>query len=157
MTLRPATAEDFRFIRSVTQRPDYAPFITDEDEAGLAVYLADPTESLLIWEPGGRATGFAIFCGIGQPSGAVELRRIALDQPGGGQGGIFFDALLDHAFGALGAKRLWLDASGKNPRAMKVYERAGCLREGIQRAHWWRPALNAATSPEVPVSRWAFS
>jgi RimJ/RimL family protein N-acetyltransferase len=27
---------------------------------------------------------------------------------------------------------------------MKIYERAGCLREGIQRAHWWRPALGRA-------------
>ncbi len=144
MTLRAATAADFGFIRSLTSRPDYAPFITDEDEAGLAAYLADPTESLLIWESGDGTTGFALYCGIGQPSGAVELRRIALDQAGAGRGAAFFDALLDHAFRDLEAQRLWLDASGENTRAMKVYERAGCVREGIQRAHWWRPALGRA-------------
>ena len=42
------------------------------------------------------------------------------------------------------ARRLWLDASGENPRAMKVYDRAGMQREGIQRAHWWRPCLGRA-------------
>jgi RimJ/RimL family protein N-acetyltransferase len=144
VTLRPATAADFGFIRSLTGRPDYAPFITDEDETGLAVHLGDTTTRLLIWESDGYAAGFALYCGLGQPSGSVELRRIALDQAGSGHGSAFFDALLDFAFTNLGADRIWFDASGENPRAMKVYERAGCVREGIQRAHWWRPALGRA-------------
>lgn len=139
--LRAATAGDFGFIRGLTTRPDYAPFIGDSDEAALAGYLAEPTAQLLIWEPEDGPKGFAIFREIGHDSGRVELMRIALDHTGQGQGARFFAALLDHAFLQLGASRLWFDASGENLRAMKVYERAGCLREGIQRAHWWRPAL----------------
>lgn len=67
MTLRPATAADFGFIRSLTQHPDYAPFLTDEDEAGLADYLADPSARLQIWQEDGQPAGFALWCGVGHP------------------------------------------------------------------------------------------
>jgi RimJ/RimL family protein N-acetyltransferase len=141
--LRAATAGDIPFIRGLTTRADYAPFIGDSDEATLRRWMDSPTERVVIWEEG-EAKGFAIFREIGSPSGAVELFRIALDKAGGGRGAAFFDALLDFAFRDLGAARVWFDASGENPRAMKVYERAGCLREGVQRAQWWRPALGRA-------------
>lgn len=141
--LRPATAADFGFIRSLTTRADYAPFIGDADEATLQGWLDSPAARIVIWEAD-WAKGFAIYREIGELSGRVELFRIALDQAGGGRGDVFFNALLDHAFRDLGAERVWFDASGENPRAMNIYERAGCLREGIQRAHWWRPALGRA-------------
>ena len=134
---------DIPFIRGLTTRPDYTPFIGDADEATLRRWMDSPTERVVIWEDG-DATGFAVFREIGSPSGAVELFRIALDTAGGGRGAAFFDALLDFAFRDLGAARVWFDASGENQRAMKVYERAGCLREGVQRAQWWRPALGRA-------------
>jgi RimJ/RimL family protein N-acetyltransferase len=139
--LRPATEADFGFIRSLAGRPENAPFITDEDEAALAAYLEDPAAQLLIWETDGRPAGFALFCTVGDPSGGVELRRLALDMTGGGQGQRFLRALLDHGFGTLGAARVWLDASGENPRAMRTYERAGFTLEGRLRQHWYRPTL----------------
>lgn len=139
--LRPATAADVPLIRAIAGRAENAPFITDEDDAGLAAYLADPAASLLIWEPADEPAGFALFCQIGEPSGAVELRRLALAEAGQGQGQRFLRALLDHAFGALGAARVWLDASAENPRAMKTYARAGFTLEGRLRQHWYRPAL----------------
>jgi ribosomal protein S18 acetylase RimI-like enzyme len=139
--LRPATAADFAFIRRLAGRPENAPFITDEDETALARYLQDASARLLIWEPGGDPAGYALFCSLGDPSGGVELRRLALDATGGGQGQAFLRVLLDHAFGSLGAARVWLDASSENPRAMKTYERAGFTLEGRLRQHWHRPAL----------------
>lgn len=139
--LRPATAADFGFIRGLAGRPDNAPFITDEDEAALAAYLESPSSRLLIWEDAGHPAGFALFCTVGDPSGAVELRRLALDTAGGGQGQRFLRALLDYGFGTLSAARVWLDASGENPRAMRTYERAGFTLEGRLRQHWYRPAL----------------
>lgn len=139
--LRAATPADFGFIRGLAGRPENAPFITDEDEAALAGYLADPSARLLIWEADSGPAGYALFCAVGDPSGGVELRRLALDAPGGGQGQVFLRALLDHAFGPLGAARVWLDASGENPRAMRTYERAGFTLEGRLRQHWYRPAL----------------
>ncbi len=142
--LRPATPADFAFIHGLASRPDYAVYITDEDDAALAAYLADPASQLLIWETAGRPSGFALFCQIGDPSGAVELRRLALAGAGQGQGQAFLRVLLDHAFQTLGAARVWLDASGENPRAMRTYDRAGFALEGRLRQHWYRPALGRA-------------
>lgn len=141
MSLRPATAADFPFIHGLASRPDYAVYITDEDDAALAAYLADPGTRLLIWEVEGRPAGYALFCEIGDPAGRVELRRLALDKAGGGLGGAFLRALVDHGFGKLGAARLWLDASSENLRAMRTYERAGFTLEGRLRQHWYRPML----------------
>ena len=139
--LRAATAADFPAIRAIAGRAENAPFITDEDETALAAYLADPSARLLIWQPARAPAGYALFCGIGAPGAVVELRRLALDQTGGGQGQVFLRALLDHGFGTLGAARVWLDASGENPRAQATYARAGFTLEGRQRQHWYRPAL----------------
>lgn len=141
MTLRPALPADFAFIRALAQRPDYALFITDEDEARLAFYATDPGHRLLIWEEDGAAAGFALFAELGDPSGAVELRRLALDVAGAGRGLGFVRALTDYGFSVLGARRVWLDASGENGRAQTIYARAGYTLEGRLRQHWWRPAL----------------
>lgn len=144
MTLRPTRFADFGFIRGLAQRPDYAPFISDDDEAALAAHLANPAHRLLIWEQDGQAAGFALYCEIGDPSGRIELRRLALAQAGSGAGRQFLDDMIDFAFQQLQAKRLWLDASSENPRAQRVYERAGFTLEGRLRGHWYRPALARA-------------
>lgn len=141
--LRPATAADFPFIRALAARPENAPFITDEDEGALQAYLDNPDAALLIWQADG-AQGYALFNGLTDKAGSVELRRLALDQPGGGRGRVFVSALVDHGFAALAAKRLWLDASGENLRAQHLYETLGFRREGQLRQHWWRPALGRA-------------
>lgn len=141
MTPRAATPADFGFIRSMTLRPDFAPFLTDEDEAGLAAYAADPTTRLQIWEVAGQPAGYALWAQIGEPSGAIELRRLGLANPGKGDGLNFLTALTDFGFAELNAAKIWLDVSGENIRAQKVYEKAGFTLEGRQRAHWWRPAL----------------
>ncbi len=134
MNLRPASTGDFGFIRALVQRPENKPFVSDEDEAALAGYITDPGCRLLIWgEDASR--GFAIFCDIGDPSGTVCLMRLALTEPGRGEGAVFLRALLDYGFGDLGARRLWLDTAGQNLRAQRVYARAGLVLEGRQRQH----------------------
>ena len=143
-SLRPATPGDFAFIRALAQDPANAPFITDEDDTALAAYLNDPSARLYIWQENAKPAGFALYCEIGHPTGRVELRRLALAQTGGGRGATFLKVLTDHAFSNLGAARVWLDASGENPRAAKVYQNLGYHLEGTQRAHWWRPALGRA-------------
>lgn len=141
MRLRPALAADFGFIRSVAGRADYAPFITDEDEAALAVYLTSPAAQLLIWEDDQGPRGFALYAVPQDGAGVVELRRLALDIAGRGEGQAFLRAMIDYAFAKLGATRLWLDASGENLRAQAAYLRAGFTLEGRLRGHWYRPAL----------------
>lgn len=141
MRLRAATPDDFGFIRSLAQRPDYAQFITDEDETALARYLADPATRLLIWQDAAGPAGYALYCEIGDLSGRVELRRLALARAGKGEGSAFVRVLVDHAFNDLNAAKLWLDASGENLRAQKIYTRAGFRLEGRLVQHWYRPVL----------------
>lgn len=119
------------------------PFIGDSDEAQLAEWLASPACRVMIWE-NGPTKGFAIFREIGDPSGRVELFRLALDQTSGGQGPTFFAALIRFGFETLGAKRIWLDASGENPRAIRLYTKSGFRPEGVLRQHWFRPCLGRA-------------
>lgn len=144
MSLRAATPADFAFIRTVASHPENTPFITDEDETGLAAYLSDTSSRLLIWQDGAAPAGFALFCEVGHPAGWVELRRLALATTGQGAGLGFVHALTAHGFDVLGANRIWLDASGENPRAQKIYDKAGYTLEGCQRRHWWRPSLARA-------------
>lgn len=141
MILRPATGADFPFIRSLAQRPDYAPFITDDDNALLASYTTDPAHRLLVAESDGVPQGFALWAEIGDPSGRVELRRLALAETGLGRGAAYVALLTEYGFATLGAGKIWLDASGENLRAQRVYERAGYRLEGRLKDHWFRPAL----------------
>lgn len=141
MILRPATPDDFAFIRSLAQRPEYAAFITDEDEVALSRYLSDPARRLLIWEDAAGPAGYALYCEIGDLSGRVELRRLALARAGKGEGAAFVRVLVDFAFTELKAAKLWLDASGENLRAQKIYDRAGFRLEGRLVQHWFRPVL----------------
>lgn len=141
MRLRPATPADFAFIHRLTSDAANAPFMGDANAVQLAVYAQDPSCRVLIWQGDVDPAGFALFREIGNASGRVELFRLALANAGAGLGATFMAALTDFAFQDLNASRLWLDASSENPRAQKVYARAGFTLEGRLRAHWYRPAL----------------
>ncbi len=138
MILRPATAQDFPFIRALVQRPDMQTMVTDEGDAELARYLAEPSSRVLIW---GDTTprGFAIFCDLDDRSGTVLLLRLALVSPGKGEGAPFLRALVSHAFEDLQANRVWLDTSASNLRAQRAYERVGFILEGRLRQHEFLP------------------
>jgi RimJ/RimL family protein N-acetyltransferase len=139
--LRPGTPADLGFIQSLAGRPENAAFITDESAEILAGYLVAPDTEVLIWQPGSAPAGFAIFCDIGHPTEPIMLMRLALDEPGKGEGAAFLRALVDHAFAALQAERIWLDCSGENPRAQRAYVRAGFTLEGRLRQHHYARTL----------------
>lgn len=141
LSLRLAREGDFPFIRQISQDPSNSPFITDEDEDGLRAYLTLPSADLLIAEDAEGPAGYALFGEIGDPSGRVELRRLALARKDGGLGRAFVSLLINRAFETYQARRLWLDASGENPRAMALYEKLGFQREAVLRRHWYRPCL----------------
>ena len=141
MQLRPATPRDFPFIRQIAQDPENSPFITDEPEEVLQSYLDGSRDLLLIADEDGVPVGYGLFGEIGEASGRVELRRLGLALRDGGRGRRFLGGLIDYGFEVLGAKRIWLDASGENSRAMALYQKMGFRREGILRQHWYRPAL----------------
>ncbi len=138
MKLRAATPADFAAIRAIAQLPQHALLITDEDEAALARYIADPHSRLFMLELAVDANaGFALFCDLDSRSNTVELRRLALRDVGGGRGRAFVQMLTDYAFETLHANRVWLDTASDNFRAQKVYEGVGYTREGCLRQHGW--------------------
>ena len=76
MIPRAATPDDFAFIRGLAGHPDYAPFITDEDEASLALYLADPSARLQIWQENGQPAGFALFARSAIPRAGLNCAAL---------------------------------------------------------------------------------
>jgi diamine N-acetyltransferase len=63
----------------------------------------------------------------------VELTRIVTAQPGRGVGRRILHDTMRHAFGALGAHRLWLTSFADNARAHRVYRHLGFVQEGVLR------------------------
>jgi len=67
--------------------------------------------------------------------------RIALNGPefyGKGYGTEATKLVLEYAFGVVGLHRVSLEVFDYNPRARRAYEKAGFVREGLQReALWW--------------------
>lgn len=151
MNLRPATPADMRAIRAIAQLPQHSLLITDEDDAALLAYIADPNARLFLLETAtDPAAGYALFCELDSRAGAVELRRLALREVGGGRGRAFVQMLTDYAFETLGANRVWLDTAHNNVRAQKVYEAVGYTREGCLRQHGWIAPLGQ------PCDEWIY-
>jgi RimJ/RimL family protein N-acetyltransferase len=143
MRLRAATPADYAFIRALVQRPEYALYLTDEDETALHAYATAPGSRLLIWESDQAAqAGFALFCDVGHPSGTVELRRLALAELGQGRGVAYVKVLLAYAFNDLSARKVFLDTSENNLRAQKVYAQIGFTQEGRLRQHCYCAPLD---------------
>ncbi len=143
MRLRHATPSDYAFIRALVQRPEYALYLTDENEAALDAYAVAPDSRLLIWQTDQTAqAGFALFCDVGHRSGTVELRRLALAEVGLGRGVAYVQRLLAYAFNELTAKKVFLDASENNMRAQKVYTQVGFVLEGRLRQHCYCAPLD---------------
>jgi len=145
MRLRAATPADIPAIRAIAQAPEQALTITDENDAALAGYIADPNARLYMLETAcDPMAGFALFCELDSPAGAIELRRLALRETGKGMGRAYVRLLTDHAFENFGAQRVWLDTNHDNTGAQRVYAACGYQLEGKLRAHGFCAPLNTA-------------
>ncbi|ANN16714.1 GNAT family N-acetyltransferase [Amycolatopsis orientalis] len=71
-------------------------------------------------------------------SGAFRIALTGPDVFGKGYGTEATKLLLDFAFDVVGLHRVSLEVFEHNPRARRVYEKCGFVREGLQReALWW--------------------
>jgi ribosomal protein S18 acetylase RimI-like enzyme len=138
--LRPAEEPDIPFIVAQETRPDYARFICRWPEPRHRANLSDPDIRTVIWVgPDGHPRGFAILVGCLDPSEALELARMVLANPGGGGGAAMLDAVIALAFASLHAPLLRLDVFTDNPRARRLYAKAGFREERIVEAPLIRP------------------
>lgn len=100
-----------------------------DPERVLAWAIADPTDNALI----GGVTLFA----IDRRQGRAELGYALHSQHWGrGLGRDAVDAVIAHAFGALGLRRLEADIDPRNAGSCALVERLGFRREGLLRERW---------------------
>jgi len=136
MALRAAGKADLPRILALHERADYAAMIGADDAQALSRAIEGPQSQLLVWD--GATWGFALLNGADRADRRIGIFRIAVERAGSGEGRLLVDALLAHAFHALGAERVWLDVAADNLRARHLYKRAGFTHEGTLRAHWLR-------------------
>jgi diamine N-acetyltransferase len=134
MHLRPALEDDLASIVALERTPIARTFVGQWNEhrhratmsGGDARYFVSSTEA-------GELEGYAILRGLSEDSGAIELKRIVVAEPGRGLGRRILEQLIRIAFEELGAHRLFLDVFADNARARHLYESLGFVYEGVLR------------------------
>jgi RimJ/RimL family protein N-acetyltransferase len=95
--------------------------------------LSAPGSLYLLWREGGEVLGFVMLQGLDNPHRTTRLRRIAMREPGRGEGSALLRASLDHCFSTSDTRRLELMVFTDNERARRAYIRAGFSEEGVHR------------------------
>jgi RimJ/RimL family protein N-acetyltransferase len=151
-TLRPATPADLDAIMAWERGPGYEAFVGRSSRAEHEAMLTDVRHVYLIGE---REAAFAILRDLEDIHGNVYLRRIAVAQPGSGDGARFLARVLDWTFAQPLPHRFHLDCFEDNARAQAMYARLGFTRDGVAREAYLDPAgrrrtliLMALTRPE---------
>ncbi|WP_225026541.1 GNAT family N-acetyltransferase [Xinfangfangia pollutisoli] len=109
-----------------------------QTESWLAEQAAVAENRILIWDRAGTGgfDGFAVL-ELAYPR-VVDLMNLALVAPGRGEGQQLIRAVLDLAFGEMGAHRLFCDVAHDNAPALAAFRRAGLVQEGVMRSCWNR-------------------
>src|ERR687897_1640889 len=85
LRLRPTREDDLDYVVATEAAPDAAPFLAPSPREEHAGFLRDPAQRHLIAEAGGTRVGFALLR-LHAADRAVELRRLAVTDPGKGHG-----------------------------------------------------------------------
>lgn len=133
MELRETVTADVGAVVALESDPAAAAFVEAWPAELHRASLGDPNLAHLQLIEEGRRVGFAILIGRRDPNHCLELRRIVVSPPGRGLGRAALGLVLDHAFGPLGAHRVWLDVKPDNARARRLYTSLGFEEEGVAR------------------------
>lgn len=131
--LRPARSGDTDFVHDLWTAPQNGLWLDPPGTGQIEAAIADGT--LLIWDADGPA-GFATL--TNWLEGVWSLREFAVIRAGLGHP--FLRAVLHEMFDARVAHRLGLDVTIDNTRALRFFETAGFVREGVWRECWRRPS-----------------
>lgn len=131
--LRESVGADIEGVLALEADPGAAAFVEAWPAERHLAALGDPDIAHLQVVADGRSVGFVILAGLNDLNDCVELRRVVVTPPGRGYGRAALALVLDHAFGALGAHRVWLDVKPANDRARRLYASLGFEEEGILR------------------------
>ncbi|KUL25913.1 GNAT family N-acetyltransferase [Streptomyces regalis] len=142
--LRPFTEEDVPVMARILSDPEVIRLTgSSEEEFGLDRLRAwygsrnDQTDRLdlgIVDRESGELVGEAVLNEWDEPNRNCSFR--ILIGPGGRDRGLGTEAvrlMVGHGFEQLGLHRIQLEAYGHNHRALRVYEKAGFVVEGVRR------------------------
>jgi len=133
MSLELASEHDIPAIMRIERLEGYDWFIGRFDEDKHRDQMASPDARYFVWRERGEVAAFVLLLKMTNPHGVVEAKSIAAAETGTGLGRRLVPAIMDWVFENTQANRLELDCSTQNPRALRVYEREGFVREGVVR------------------------
>jgi diamine N-acetyltransferase len=134
MTLRRATVEDLSYILDLERSFRDQGYLGGDEIKVHEQRFGDSDCWYGIVETEGRRGGYAILRGLASLNRSVELKRIAVGEPGRGLGRRLLEAILEKVFDELSAHRIWLDVFPHNSRARHVYRSVGFVEEGVLRS-----------------------
>jgi diamine N-acetyltransferase len=131
IALRPTTEADLDFVLAAETSPEARGWVTVESREDHRAAIEDEgQEHLIVTGPGGESLGYVIVSGIGGRNASIEVRRIAVTEPGRGIGREAVRQAVERAFAEHRAHRVWLDVNPENERAKRVYRALGFVSEG---------------------------
>ena len=128
-----ATEADIPFIMATERLDGYDAVVGRWDEARHRCALTDGIHAYFVGLEDGQPTGFAILRDWASPERVTLIRRLAVTQPGRGQGRRLLASVVGKVFDETDAYRVWIGHFPENLRAHRAYEAAGFVAEGIAR------------------------
>jgi RimJ/RimL family protein N-acetyltransferase len=126
--LTPLTDADVPQIMRIERLPGYDAFVGRWTAEEHAAERQSPDARYFAWREDGRVAGFAILQKYTDPQ--VQLRRIAVADPGAGTGTRLLRTVIDDLFQTTPAQAVTLQVRPENARARKVYLREGFVSLG---------------------------
>ena len=128
-----ATEADLPFIMATERLDGYDAVVGRWDEARHRKALADGIHAYFVGLEDGQPTGFSILRDWASAERVTLIRRLAVTQPGQGQGRRLLAAVVGKVFDETDAYRVWIGHFPENLRAHRAYEAVGFVAEGIAR------------------------
>lgn len=128
-----ATEADLPFIMATERLPGYEALVGRWDEAKHHAAMADGRHAYFVGRRAGSPIGFLIIRDWNSPEQVSLLKRIAVAEPGQGDGKEILRAALDAVFEQTNVHRLWIGVFPENERARRAYEAVGFVAEGVAR------------------------
>lgn len=131
MILR-ARPEHVSFVHALWTAESNSAYLDPPDPGEIEAIQADG--NLLLWVEQDRPAGFAVL--TEWLPDVWGLREFAVQRPGLGRP--FLEALLIEVFDHRQGHRLGLDCTADNARAIRFFQKAGFVQEGVWRECWRR-------------------
>lgn len=147
IAVRPIVAADAQFLVDVCALAHCRRFVHVPTRERVLAALGNRDAESYVVEADGRGVGVLRLGWFGEPPWLVELRLLAIAQPGMGYGRAALRWAQAHAFETLGAHRASLEVAAHNTLARRLYERCGFVHEGT-----WREGFRSEDGTYVDLA-----